>query len=55
MNLKLNPNIKCDKHKIMNCPSCFQLQSDIIMKEIEEKTKFKKIKSNKSKTTKTNE
>ena len=48
--LGINPNVPCATHNIVNCPTCFDLQSDKIIREIEEKTKnLKPVKNEKDK------
>lgn len=37
--LKSNPNVACPTHGIVNCPTCFVLESDRIIKIVEEETK----------------
>lgn len=42
--LRSNPNKACAEHDLVNCPTCFQLNSDRIIEEVEREVKKLKLK-----------
>ena len=47
--LGTNPNVPCAIHGIVNCPTCFELQSDKIIRKVEQDVKNLKLKPVKKK------